>query len=168
MDTTLVHSRQLPQVNPVNPPVRLSNQVLADHYADAYHRGECDNVNFASEGVDDESKCAIRVELEIDSGTINQAWFDSDGCPVCESVASIAMEAVEGKSTEHVASMTLDGLLATYAGDQSTASADTAHSCCASLPIRILQRALTTPLDALDDDLADGTSFGGPSLREEC
>jgi len=39
---------------------------------------------------------------------------------------------------------------------------------CVALPLQTLQAALTAPLFATEDDIADGTGFGGPSLREEC
>ncbi len=154
----------------MSPPVNLKNQTLVDHYADAYHRGECDDANFASEGSETQTKCAIRIELAISDEVVQQAWFEADGCPVCESIASVTMEAAEGKNIEELAAITLQEVLEVASTESAEASAieDAQQSLCATLPIRILQQAIVTPLDALDDDLADGTSFGGPSLREEC
>lgn len=144
--------------------MELSNQILAGHYADAYHRGDCESVNYACEGRS-ESGCSIRIELSIVDEKVVEAWFEADGCPVCESLTSLLVESIEGMTTDAAKALTVQQLLA-KAGAEGHDAVEQAP--CTGLPVQTLASAIETPIDSLDDDLADGTSFGGPSLREEC
>lgn len=144
--------------------MELNNPILSDHYADSYHRGSCDSVNFAGEERI-QSGCAIRIELSVVDDKIAEAWFEAEGCSVCESVTSLLVESIEGLTTVAAESLTIQQLLAKAGGAGLQA---VLQSPCIGLPMQTLASAVRTPMDALDDDLADGTSFGGPSLREEC
>ncbi len=75
------------------------------------------------------------------------------------------MEAVEGKHIDEVLLLTPASVL-NQAGPAAVEEAN--HCTCAKLPLEVLRRAINSPVDAVDDDLTDGTTFGGPSLREEC
>lgn len=144
-------------------------KLLEDHYADPYHRGACEHpthsgVGQADSGRDANGKCQLELQLAIDAaGQIREAWFDGVGCQCCEGMASVLVERLEG--TQAVES---ELTVANLSGELSLPEEGEAHATCLHLPFSILQIALQSPLDQLDDDLADGTRFGGPSLREEC
>jgi len=145
--------------------MELTNEILQDHYADPYHCGECEQANFVAQRTDDGRDCKMLVALIVDEGTISEAWFEADGCEVCESLASMLMQRVEGQSAKSLDSLqTLELLRAANASDDSLVLSYS----CRDLPIQTLSAALETNVNQLDDDLTGGTQFGGPSLREEC
>lgn len=137
------------------------SSILEDHYADPYHRGPCDQPNFAAQKKCEESACQLRIELSISAeGEIREAWFDGEGCSCCESLASVLVETIEGQTADAASRLTPQTLLE-LAGATRTETLPG----CYRLAVETLQLALDTNLDATDDD---GTNFGGPSLREEC
>lgn len=145
--------------------MKLSNQTLQDHYSDPYHCGECEQANFAAQRSDDNCGCQMLVALMVDEDTVSEAWFEADGCEICESLASLLMQRVEGKTIKSLDSLRTKELLhAAGAADDP----DVLSCSCRELPIATLSAALVTPLDDLEDDLTGSTQFGGPSLREEC
>lgn len=141
-------------------------QLLRDHYDDPYHRGNCDNPTHSGGADCDVSQCQLGFELCIDSSAkVVHAWFDGSGCETCEALASLLAGYCEGWSLNELRQLDVKKMR-TGLG---LTNADLWHSApCTSLPWQALQAAIANPLDPLDGDLADGTSFGGPSLREEC
>ena len=104
--------------------------------------------------------------MSLDSdGIIVQAWFEGEGCQTCEGLASMLANSCEGQSQAAWAQHTLARWCQQL--DWPAQELQELSPCC-TLPLQAFQAALASPLDALDNDLADGTSFGGPSLREEC
>lgn len=139
-------------------------EVIQDHYDDPYHRGGCECCTHAAEAVCDETGCQIRMELAIgNDGKIVEAWFEGDGCQVCEGLASLIVHEAEKFSEQDCAQWTMPNLAQRLglAEFQSTPA-------CSALPLQALLVALESPVDELADDLTDGTQLGGPSLREEC
>ena len=140
-----------------------TNQILRDHYDDPYHRGTCDSPSHFAELRCDETGCHLQVELNLDQNLVVEAWFDGVGCEICEGMASVLVEAVEGKQVLEFAQL-LQSRLTELGGD----SGDLNSYPCNELPQKVFHAAVMSPLNKTDDDLADSSGFGGPSLREEC
>ncbi|MCC7338499.1 MAG: iron-sulfur cluster assembly scaffold protein [Pirellulaceae bacterium] len=141
-------------------------QTLHDHYLDPHHRGPCDDATHAAMVRCNENNCQLEFELSLDGdGIILQAWFEGDGCQTCEGLASMLANTCEGQPQTAWTQLSF-----AHWCQQLGWSAEELLGLtpCCGLPLLALQAALRSPLDTLDDDLADGTSFGGPSLREEC
>lgn len=136
---------------------------LLEHYDDPYHRGACDRPTHAAECRCEATGCQLRVELRFqDEEVLSEAWFEGAGCVHCEALTSALLERVEGESAVQLRQLSQEALLdglKIEAGGQPP---------CGALPLLTLHQALENPVEALDGDLADGGSFGGPSLREEC
>ncbi len=139
-------------------------QVL-DHYHDPYHRGCCEQTTHAADGVCQESGCQLSIELAMGDATIVEGWFEAEGCTACEGLASLVLERVEGLPISAFPGPDWSAWLPWL--DFGTDEAGSWPSC-SSLVIDVLMQAVGSPVAALDGDLADGTQFGGPSLREEC
>jgi nitrogen fixation NifU-like protein len=134
---------------------------VLDHYEDPYHRGSCDAATHGHE--DDNPLCGdvIRVELRIDpEGTIQQAWFDGEGCCISQASASMLMEHIEGKSVEQVKRFSAEQMLDLF-GARLTPNR---QKCCL-LSWRVLQSAFHSPRDQAPPD--EGPMFSGPLLGEE-
>jgi nitrogen fixation NifU-like protein len=71
------------------------------------------------------------------------------------------IEKIEGKTLEEVHAFTAEEMLNLF-GPKLTPNR---QKCCL-LSWRVLQSAVHSPLDPLDDE-SDGLNFGGPSLGEE-
>lgn len=138
-------------------------QFIRDHFEDPYHRGECDRCTHEAESHCEESGCQLRIEIMLaDDGAIQEAWFEAEGCSVCEGLASWACETLEGLPG------TLETVESSFASVISKFGAEPERTACWDLPRGLFRKALDAHVAELEDDLADGTQFGGPSLREEC
>ncbi len=147
--------------------------ILENHFDDPFQRGECENATHAFESNNDFG-CQIRVEMAIgDHSDLRDVWWDGRGCRDCEGTASILAELLHGTSTDQLEetvrpkiaflkSETEDGRVDTASGTQSI------RSQCVDLAAQCFLMAPNSPLVSCEDDIADGSQFGGPSLREEC
>ncbi|MEZ6137650.1 MAG: iron-sulfur cluster assembly scaffold protein [Pirellulaceae bacterium] len=135
--------------------------LLVEHFNDPYHRGACEAATHAGERICDATGCLLRIELHMPQQIVEEAWFEGEGCETCEGLCSLLMEHCEEKSAPELTALQLTQLLQEL-------GLSALNSPCADLPLTTLMAAIASPLDAIDGDLADGTSFGGPSLREEC
>lgn len=135
---------------------------VLDHYEDPYHRGLLDEATHAHEGDNPLCGDVIHIDLKMNSdGTIEEAWFDGQGCVISQASASMLIEKIEGKTLEDVHAFTADEMLELF-GPKLTPNR---QKCCL-LSWRVLQSAVHSPLDPSDDE-SDGLNFGGPSLGEE-
>ncbi len=140
--------------------------LLLEHFDDPYHRGECECVTHTGQAVSSATECQLAFEICVNEvGIVIQSWFDGAGCQVCEALASMLAEFSEGQALSSLRQLSLVQFLSAFNLD---AEALTALSPCAPLALQSLQLALANPIAAIDGDLADGSGFGGPSLREEC
>ena len=71
--------------------------IVWQHYEDPYHRGSCDNPSHGGESACEQTGCRVAIEFRLDplSGLCAEAWFDGEGCPMCEGLASILVERLE-------------------------------------------------------------------------
>lgn len=159
-----------------NAPQNVS-RCLQEHFDDPYHRGECERATHIADGRNEASGCQLRIEIALsDNDDILEVWWEGHGCVNCEGAASILAESVEGqpasrflaldeRNVSFIDCLSAAGVLLSF--DENFHSSKQ-RSSCADLAPAVLLKALTSPLTETDDDLADGTQFGGPSLREEC
>lgn len=171
-----------------------SSQLLQEHFEDPYHRGDCEIATHAAQFREPSTQCEIRFEFAVDDlQRILEAWWDGDGCQHCEGLASLLCESIEGATTgEVIGGLRPSGNSTTSdppAGDQEGEPSGCATrpnlqstighvseqvrqflglTSCTHMVCETILQGLQSPLSALDDDLADGQQFGGPSLREEC
>lgn len=136
---------------------------VLDHYEDPYHRGALETATHADEGNNPLCGDVIHIDLRLSpTGTIEEAWFDGEGCVISQASASMLIEKVEGKTLAEVKQFSADEMLELF-GPRLTPNR---QKCCL-LSWRVLQRALHAPLVEEVDSSDAGRKFSGPSLSEE-
>ncbi|MEM8734562.1 MAG: hypothetical protein AAGG44_10095 [Planctomycetota bacterium] len=175
----------------------LTENDFNSHYDDPYHRGGCECVTHAAEFVfrpdaiesasDSEprdfgekpdtnaAERGICFELAIDEGLqLAEAWWDGQGCKWCEGFASLLCERTENLAESEAFAVTselLDRASAAIANTGGTAEGVDRQDIVRQrleATANTFREAWHSPVQDLEDDLADGAQFGGPSLREEC
>jgi nitrogen fixation NifU-like protein len=81
----------------------------------------------------------VRMELEVRDGTVVDAAFAASACAIATASASLLTERVRGGRVDDVLHLSESAAIAAL-GDGVPA----ARHGCATLPLRVLQRALTT------------------------
>ena len=136
---------------------------VLDHYEDPYHRGSLETATHADEGNNPLCGDVIHIDLKLSpTGTIEEAWFDGEGCVISQASASMLIEKVEGKTLAEVKRFSADEMLELF-GPRLTPNR---QKCCL-LSWRVLQRALHAPLSEEVDSADNAGKFSGPSLSEE-
>ena len=132
---------------------------ILDHYEDPYHRGQCARATHQHE--DDNPLCGdvVSVQLRLNNGRVEEAWFDGDGCCISQASASMLVEEIEGKTIDEVKAFSAANMLELY-GPRLTPNR---QKCCL-LSWKVVQTALYSPLNP---DGADDPTFSGPDLGEE-
>ncbi len=123
---------------------------ILDHYEQPYHRGQCSGCTHAHQ--DDNPLCGdvVRVELQVQDGRIQQAWFGGEGCCISQAAASMLMQKVEGKSLAEVQSFTGEDMLQMF-GARLTPNR---QKCCL-LVWRVLQSAMFSPTSKVEFGLKE-------------
>lgn len=136
---------------------------VLDHWEDPYHRGDCPGATHRDQGDNPLCGDSVRLELRVaDDGTVEEAYFEGDGCVISQASASMLVEEIEGKSVEALTDFDANKMLDLF-GPKLTPNR---QKCCL-LPWRVLQSAFHAPIDD-DSDLSDRSpNFGGPTLGEE-
>jgi nitrogen fixation NifU-like protein len=153
----------------------LTVQELESHFDDPFQRGNCEIVTHAAEFAVESNGCALRVEAAVDDeGNLLDLWWDGDGCAWCEGQMSLVTEKVRAAiesgtrmTTAAALSSAMEVGHAVFALLNQTRAEDTTIVCY-ELPLKTLRLCFDSPVAEAEDDLADGSKFGGPSLREEC
>ena len=134
--------------------------LVLDHYEDPYHCGPLEQCTHSSTGSIPVCGDTICAELRISQeSTIEEAWFQGDGCLLSQAAASILMEQAEGMSLEEFRNFSANDMLKLVG----TPLLINRQKCCL-LPWRVMQEAVAS---AIDHDIDEDPHFGGPSLREE-
>ncbi len=133
-------------------------ELLQSHYEDPYHRGSCERATHGAQAHDPDSQHFILMQLRVSDGTIEEVWFDSEGCLYCEAPASILAQYCEGQSIEEA--MLLDN--AAYLALTQLNQLVVPTTC-----QELARDALRNAISADDDELDGQPKFGGPSLGEE-
>lgn len=118
---------------------------ILDHYEDPYHRGACPGCTHRHQ--DDNPLCGdvVSMELRLNDGKIEEAYFDGDGCCISQAAASMLVERFDGKTVEEVKRFTAPEMLEMF-GVRLTPNR---QKCCL-LPWRVLQAAIYSPVRARD------------------
>jgi nitrogen fixation NifU-like protein len=128
-------------VDRVNDDDIYQDRILA-HYEEPFHRGQCPQATHAHE--DDNPLCGdmVRVELHVgDDGSIQDAYFNGDGCCISQAAASMLIEEINGKSLDEVKHFSAQDMLTLF-GAKLTPNR---QKCCL-LCWRVLQSAIYAPL----------------------
>ncbi|MEM9828868.1 MAG: iron-sulfur cluster assembly scaffold protein [Planctomycetota bacterium] len=136
---------------------------VLDHWEDPYHRGDLSTATHRDQGDNPLCGDTVRLELRIDdSGRVEEAFFEGEGCVISQASASMLVEAIEGKSVDELSDFDAGKMLDLF-GPKLTPNR---QKCCL-LPWRVFQSAVHAPIDD-DGDLSDRPpNFGGPTLGEE-
>ncbi|MDB4809952.1 iron-sulfur cluster assembly scaffold protein [bacterium] len=138
---------------------------VLDHYEDPYHRGDLDHATHSHEADNPLCGDVIQIDLKIGADdTIEEAWFNGDGCVISQASASMLIETIEGKTLDELRDFSADEMLKLF-GPKLTPNR---QKCCL-LSWRVLQSAVHSPTNdsPTDDDDLPEVNFGGPSLGEE-
>ena len=120
----------------------LYQEHILDHYEQPFHRGHCPRATHRHE--DDNPLCGDVVSIELaigPDGTIEEAYFDGDGCCISQASASMLVEQISGKHVEEIKQLTARDMLALF-GAKLTPNR---QKCCL-LPWRVMQSAVYAPL----------------------
>lgn len=148
-------------------------ELLISHFEDPYHRGQCERATHGAQSHDPDSQHSVMMQLRVrDDGTIEEAWYDSQGCIYCEAPASILAMFCESKAIDELMDFDVPAYLALTQLDQVAAPTS-----CHTLAWSAFQRALRISADFEDGDFEGDLGrgdlerghplFGGPSLGEE-
>lgn len=136
---------------------------VLDHYEDPYHRGPLEGHTHSDEGKNPLCGDIIQIDLKLTpEGKIADVWFDGTGCVISQASASMLVEKVEGKTLEELREFSASDMLELF-GPRLTPNR---QKCCL-LSWRVLQSAVHSPVDSIEEDDTDDPNFGGPSLSEE-
>ena len=121
---------------------------VLDHFEDPYHRGSLENATHSHEGNNPLCGDVVQVELKLSSdGSVEEAWFNGEGCVITLASASMLMEASEGKGLDELRGFGATDMLQLF-GPRLTANR---QKCCL-LPWRVLQTAVHSPVGADADE----------------
>ena len=151
---------------------------ILEHYEDPFHRGECESPTHVAECENAQTHCVLRVELRLtgtNSQKIEDAWWDGDGCPVCEGIASLLAERLISQDLQELKTLSFQGFVGSEL-DLAESLEGVEWPACAQLPFTVLWAALDECEGLVRQDglAAEERSsdfddfFSGPSLREEC
>lgn len=76
----------------------LYKEILLDHYRNPRNKGTLETFTCAAEGSNPLCGDQIRLEVEVDDGTIDALRFSGVGCSISQASASMMTEYVVGKT----------------------------------------------------------------------
>ena len=95
----------------VQSPLEPDSDLILDHIRLPYHRGHLTEPTCSRSERNPLCGDQIQLELQIQSGRIQQAYFDGRGCAVSLAAASILCEHLEGKHVEVAFALQPENLL---------------------------------------------------------
>ena len=149
--------------------VEINASLLEEHFEDPFHRGPGEASTHAWEAESDEGHLQLRIEFQLNPSTkdhgaptIADGWFDARGGLICESLPSILLERLIDQPVLALHELQSDQLASKLQ------LSDRDQIAQVDFVLSTMKAALQHPLSSMEEDLADGRQFGGPSLREEC
>jgi len=134
----------------------IYQELVLDHCEDPFHKGKCTGCTHGHRGNNPLCGDVCRIELKLSSGgTIEDAWFDADGCRISRAAASVLLEHFVGKSIEDVRNFSAGDMLGLF-----NVRLTPNRQKCWLLPWRVLQQAIYAPLAADGSVQDDITQFG--------
>jgi nitrogen fixation NifU-like protein len=134
------------------PEDELYQERILDHYEEPFHRGRCPRATHAHE--DENPLCGdvVRIELALSpEGTIQDAYFDGQGCCISQAAASMLVERIHGRAVDEAKGFSAENMLELF-GAKLTPNR---QKCCL-LAWRTLQSAVYSPVAADDRAGHDG------------
>jgi nitrogen fixation NifU-like protein len=119
----------------------LYQEHILDHYEDPFHRGHLPLATHAHEENNPLCGDVVRVELQMDDGTIKDCYFTGQGCVISQASASMLLEHMLGKKVEVVKQFSAEDMLKLY-GARLTPNR---QKCCL-LSWKVLQSAVHSPV----------------------
>jgi nitrogen fixation NifU-like protein len=119
----------------------LYQEHILDHYEDPFHRGHLPTATHAHEENNPLCGDVVRVELQMDNGTIKDAYFTGQGCVISQASASMLLENMVGKKVDEVKQFSAEDMLRLY-GARLTPNR---QKCCL-LSWKVLQSAVHAPV----------------------
>ena len=127
---------------------------ILDHYEDPFHRGSLPTATHAHRDKNPLCGDVVKIELQLgNNDTIDDIYFDGEGCCISQAAASMLIERILGRPREEVKRFSAPEMLALF-GARLTPNR---QKCCL-LAWRALQTAIYSPLAAK----SDGVERGGP------
>ena len=127
---------------PLDDEEELYQEHILDHYEDPFHRGSLPTATHAHEENNPLCGDVVRVELRLDeNGTIEDCYFNGQGCVISQASASMLLEAMQGKKLDEVKRFSAEDMLKLY-GARLTPNR---QKCCL-LSWKVLQSAVHSPV----------------------
>jgi len=123
----------------------LYQEHILDHYEDPFHRGKLPTATHTHEENNPLCGDVVRIELQLDDGSIKDAYFTGEGCVISQASASMLLENMVGKSVDEVKRFSAEDMLHLY-GARLTPNR---QKCCL-LSWKVLQSAVHSPVNAND------------------
>src|SRR6266536_1328132 len=87
---------------------------ILDHYEDPFHRGHLPTATHAQEENNPLCGDVVKIELQLDDGTIEDCYFDGQGCVISQASESMLLEQMYGKPVEDVKRFSAEEMLKLY------------------------------------------------------
>ena len=120
---------------------------ILDHYRHPRNFGHLERVDAQAEDLNPLCGDQIRMELELDNGTVKDVRFSGKGCAISQASASMLTERVKGMRLADVAKLSKDAILE----DVGIGISQTRMKC-AMLGLRVLKSAAIGELAGWPDE----------------
>ncbi len=116
--------------------MRGYTEVILDHWRRPRNKGRLRSAD--REAVEANRLCGdvVRLQLRVEEKLVCDVRFDGEGCAISQAAASLLTEKIQGRSTDQLAELGDQELLAELGEVTAT------RASCALLPLRALRRAL--------------------------
>jgi nitrogen fixation NifU-like protein len=92
----------------------MSLDRLLEHCEQPYHRGPAPRATHAHEQTNPACGDVVRIELLIEDGVIQHAYFTGVGCRISQAAASMLVEHIEGRAVDHIKHFSAADMLALF------------------------------------------------------
>lgn len=79
---------------------QLYRRVIMDHYKNPRNKGELEDGSLTIDMNNPTCGDRIRLTMQVEDGTVQQAKFDGEGCSISMASASMMTQAIKGKPVE--------------------------------------------------------------------
>lgn len=111
-------------------------EVILDHWKNPRNKGRLPQPDLVGVEVNPLCGDAVRLELKVSDGKVEEVRFDGQGCAISQAAASLLTELIQGRTLEELRAMKEEELLSALGGVIQT------RLNCALLPLRALRRTV--------------------------
>lgn len=119
-------------------PAALYSDIIRERWRRPRFRGDLPEATAVAEDVNPLCGDRVRLMLRVADGQVAAARFAGDSCAICTASADVVAESVEGKSVAEAVKLTTEDVLTILQTDVRPTRLR-----CVSLPLTVLQQALT-------------------------